>query len=415
MARPSFAIDLVETGYHLGGSQAEWFERVLAQLTPEFARGLGAMALTFRCVGDRLVLGHLVGHGCNAEHVAFTRAMYENATAEVSRSVREGAAELHSGSEFLRGVPAGEQAAVEEALRRVGVRDAIIVSHPDGEGGWLTFVALSDSPIRTFPRQRSIWRQVCAHLATAWRLRERLGTARTAVEAVVSRSGRVVEASGVAQTGERRERLSGAAKDLDKARGALRRRDPLAALELWRGLVSGRWSLVDRVDTDGKRMFVAHRNDPATPDPRGLSARERAIVELVIAGTSNKHIGYTLGLGPGTVAAHLKQALAKLQVASRLELVQLGTRLQSSTALGDHEIRVLVVDGESVARALPLTAAEHDVAQLAAQGLTNAEIAERRSSAERTVANQMAAIYEKLGVGSRVELVLALSQRPTGT
>lgn len=51
-----------------------------------------------------------------------------------------------------------------------------------------------------------------------------------------------------------------------------------------------------------------------------------------------------------------------------------------------------------------LSGAEREVATLAIEGRTNAEIAQFRGSRPRTVANQMAKIFQKLGVGSRAEL-----------
>jgi DNA-binding NarL/FixJ family response regulator len=51
-----------------------------------------------------------------------------------------------------------------------------------------------------------------------------------------------------------------------------------------------------------------------------------------------------------------------------------------------------------------LTEAECDVAGLAALGWTNEEIAAKRRTSERTVANQMASILMKLKLGSRVGL-----------
>ena len=55
-----------------------------------------------------------------------------------------------------------------------------------------------------------------------------------------------------------------------------------------------------------------------------------------------------------------------------------------------------------------LSAAEREVAELVARGLSNAAIAKRRSTTARTVANQLAAIFRKLGVRSRAALVVAL-------
>lgn len=51
-----------------------------------------------------------------------------------------------------------------------------------------------------------------------------------------------------------------------------------------------------------------------------------------------------------------------------------------------------------------LSEAEREVAGLAIRGLSNAEIAEARGTRVRTVANQMASIFQRLRVASRQEL-----------
>jgi DNA-binding CsgD family transcriptional regulator len=56
------------------------------------------------------------------------------------------------------------------------------------------------------------------------------------------------------------------------------------------------------------------------------------------------------------------------------------------------------------AEQLGLSPAEREVVRLAVVGLKNADIAARRSASPRTVRNQLAAAYAKLGVGSRAEL-----------
>ncbi len=48
-----------------------------------------------------------------------------------------------------------------------------------------------------------------------------------------------------------------------------------------------------------------------------------------------------------------------------------------------------------------LTASERDVAVLASSGLSNHEIAARRGTSTRTVANQLASILQKTGASSR--------------
>jgi DNA-binding CsgD family transcriptional regulator len=56
-----------------------------------------------------------------------------------------------------------------------------------------------------------------------------------------------------------------------------------------------------------------------------------------------------------------------------------------------------------------LTLSERDVTELLVAGLSNAEIARRRGSSARTVANQVASIFRKVGVASRLELQAAIA------
>jgi DNA-binding CsgD family transcriptional regulator len=51
-----------------------------------------------------------------------------------------------------------------------------------------------------------------------------------------------------------------------------------------------------------------------------------------------------------------------------------------------------------------LSPAEREVVRLALDGLSNSQIAEARATAVRTVANQLASIFRKLAIGSRLEL-----------
>src|SRR5262245_36406460 len=79
--------------------------------------------------------------------------------------------------------------------------------------------------------------------------------------------------------------------------------------------------------------------------------------------------------------------------------------LQASLVrLGSRPYVLLNFTLRSAARPLRLTPAERTGAVALLEGLSNAEIACLRGSASRTVANQIAAIYRKLGVRSRAEL-----------
>jgi DNA-binding CsgD family transcriptional regulator len=57
-----------------------------------------------------------------------------------------------------------------------------------------------------------------------------------------------------------------------------------------------------------------------------------------------------------------------------------------------------------------LTRAEREVVEHVVAGRSNAQIAARRGTSVRTVANQLAAIFRKLAVGSRRELCVAIAR-----
>jgi len=59
-----------------------------------------------------------------------------------------------------------------------------------------------------------------------------------------------------------------------------------------------------------------------------------------------------------------------------------------------------------------LTKREIDVVKLVVDGLTNRAVAEKLGLTEHTVSNYLFRIYEKLGISSRVELVLYSLKRP---
>ncbi|MCC6872861.1 MAG: helix-turn-helix transcriptional regulator [Sandaracinaceae bacterium] len=77
-------------------------------------------------------------------------------------------------------------------------------------------------------------------------------------------------------------------------------------------------------------------------------------------------------------------------------------------AIGGVELLIASypVERMDLERDTPLTRSEAEVAELAIHGKSNAEIAAARRTSVRTVANQMASILRKLGVGSRRELAV---------
>src|SRR5262249_34930214 len=123
-----------------------------------------------------------------------------------------------------------------------------------------------------------------------------------------------------------REQLRAAAQAVDKAR----RRGGDEGISMWKALVEGRWSLIDRFDSDGRRYFIARKNDPEIRGLAKLTERERQVVGYAALGHSNKLIAYELGLALPTVANHLTEACTKLGLRSRAELIQAYAALAGS-------------------------------------------------------------------------------------
>jgi DNA-binding CsgD family transcriptional regulator len=172
--------------------------------------------------------------------------------------------------------------------------------------------------------------RLSGHLATAHRLRRRVrGPERTVdePEAVLSTHGKVEHARGAAEDRAALEALRSAALDMERARGPLRRRAE-SAVGLWRSMVLGRWTLVDRFEHDGKRYLLARENEPAARGPQVLSPREQQVVSLVVLGHSAKLIAYELGIAYSTVRVTLANAQKKLGVTSREELCGVIARWQ---------------------------------------------------------------------------------------
>ncbi|MBM3190838.1 MAG: response regulator transcription factor [Chloroflexi bacterium] len=81
-------------------------------------------------------------------------------------------------------------------------------------------------------------------------------------------------------------------------------------------------------------------------------------------------------------------------------------------AIAHKLLRRVVCESTSESQASPLTEREQGVLALAAQGLSNREIAEKLILSPRTVQSHMANIFGKLQVGSRTEAVtLALRRK----
>jgi DNA-binding CsgD family transcriptional regulator len=208
--------------------------------------------------------------------------------------------------------------------KMTGIEDGwgLSASNPDAHGVGIAAPLTEVSQMSE--AMRELWGLVGVHLATAYRLRR--SRARSIDEenaAILEPDGSLIHADGIAFEGSSPETLGHAVRQIDRARSKSLRGDPVEALPMWKGLVEGRWSLVDRIDTDGRRFVVAHPNAPRIDSPEALTQRERQVVAYACQGDSNARISYSLGLDEQAVEALLTSAMEKLGVESREALGQL--------------------------------------------------------------------------------------------
>jgi DNA-binding NarL/FixJ family response regulator len=86
-----------------------------------------------------------------------------------------------------------------------------------------------------------------------------------------------------------------------------------------------------------------------------------------------------------------------------------GTSDVSFFSVGPDEFAIIPVAGDPAPCLANLSAAETRVLAELAIGRSNREIATSRGTSLRTITNQVSAVFRKLGVRSRSELVLLLS------
>jgi DNA-binding NarL/FixJ family response regulator len=410
-------ISVVEAGYDLSVDRSTWLERLLDTAMPLMDRGVGVNAQTFQVSATRFSLEDVALRGVGTPQML--REFLENAPPQVIDRVYRQGAPVGSLSEWLfpsdpiaeRGFIDGpEHYFVENTPENF--QDSLGLIAHTGTGWGVVLTAPLPRPQRMNEQKRQRWSRVAAHLAAGLRLHLKfsgLDLDSERVEAIMTPNGHVEHAREATKSVTVRERLCAAVQQCDRARTRAQRHDADAALDLWEGLIAGRWSLIDHFDSDQRRYVVAVKNDPDMRDPRGLSTRERQVAEFFGMGRHTKEIGYILGLTQSTVGNTLTRAQRKLGMESKTELATffapngMRARLQEIELAGER-IAVGVQPLADEDRFVALTEAERRVAIALLRGATYTLIAAERGTAERTIANQAQNIYRKLRVNSRVEL-----------
>jgi DNA-binding NarL/FixJ family response regulator len=176
-------------------------------------------------------------------------------------------------------------------------------------------------------------------------------------------------------------------------------------------LLTGDWQVVD-VYRRGTELRALMRAGAML-----VSGREQEVLDAVLNGMPDRDLSRRLGITRQCVCGHLGNALGKLGADSRFAALQAwralaeaekgraGRAQLAEVEYGSDTLLSLVVPipprPEIEAR---LSSAETHVAWLVCDGLSNRDIAVERGTAERTVANQVASIFTKLGVSRRFDV-----------
>lgn len=321
-------IALIEVGYQPYSTEGAWLQALIDVVAAAMDPGcLGGIAYYMGARGpEHIRSAALVGSGLTQkESVQMLTRGIAAATPEELRRVAVASRKpgIHSLVEVAGTVPAMRW---PRCPRPVADSLALTVPAPDDQVAILSTV----SPVRRAltASDRAIWGRICLHLGAGTRLVGRAPHADADdVEGVLTPRGKLAHATGPARRPAVGELLGAAVRHIEHARTKRGRSDPMAALDMWQGLLAGRWSLVEHVESDGKRLLLARRNDPDVTGPGGLSHRQRQAVFYASLGLTSKEIGYALGLSANTVSAHLAAGLRKLKIRTRAELVGIATEL----------------------------------------------------------------------------------------
>ncbi len=321
-------IAVIEGCYAPEADDARWLEAIVAPLV-RLAPEHGALGLTFDASDpSRPRPLHMTGARVREEALQVILQKFMSRSPDLNRVIYDPLASVELASRRLHHLAPGHAESERSFLSYFGCADCVGVFGLDTDHrGVVLLIPVAIGRRPPGPTTRALLSRVSAHLTSAIRLRRASVTARiapddAATEAVADPGGRIVHAAGEARSREALEAIAAAVKRKDRAQGRLRRTDPGEAAALWHGLIDGSWSLVDHVESDGRRRVLVRKNPPGVRDPKALTARERAVAAFAAMGRSNKYVAYLLGISPSSVSEHLASAQRKLGFQTRTELVR---------------------------------------------------------------------------------------------
>lgn len=323
-------VSVIEAAYRLDGDDGTWLARLVDRSARAgLDRGLGTCGMFYTFDGDRVKVSSPVARGTPAGSIEALRMLEAEVSSEITYQFIKDVTAAAGGratcatmsSRLQMGKHVRDLDVHQRFLAPLGIADFMSVAATEPSGiGCLVGAPLPEVTGVKRP-EATAWSRVAAHMAAGMRLRRaRRTSSPEETDTILTPGGRVEQAGSSSDASL--DALKEAAKSMARARGSSRHADPPGAVEAWKALVSGRWTLIDHFDHDGKRYIVAVRNEPQVPAFAELSPREAQVVAYAAQGHANKLIAYELGIAPSTVAMHLSTAGGKLGAKTRVELIR---------------------------------------------------------------------------------------------
>jgi DNA-binding CsgD family transcriptional regulator len=200
--------------------------------------------------------------------------------------------------------------------------------------------------------------------------------------------------------------------------------DTMSLSTLWTELIGGvcKVKAAEFSERSCALVVTSVRDRP----PLAMPSRHVDILERSLIDGARKSVAFDLGLCPSSVAEILKHAFVFMGLScwpSRIPLLLvIAAHARRARELDRSAVVVTLDEGRfsrrtiSVSRpdnelASRLTPAEYAVLRLLVEGRSYAEMARLRETSTRTVANQLATAFHRLGVSGRAELLCLLAKR----
>jgi len=195
---------------------------------------------------------------------------------------------------------------------------------------------------------------------------------------------------------------------------------------LWTGLIDGSCKVEQTQFSAQTCTLVVSRGHRASRARAALGQRDLEILNQSLLDGARKPVAANFELCPSSIAEILRRSFAFMGLScwpSRIPLIVV------MAAHARHAQASLATEQRSIAKDQPrlqqtvsvsrpdselagyLSAAEYAVTRLLIEGKSYAEMGELRHTSPRTVANQLASAFGRLGVSGRAELLCLLAKR----